>query len=50
MNTGAEMGQRPAEEQRRFGDRDIHRIRDLQMQQKGFANVVEQHEQDDQTT
>jgi len=42
MNTGA------AEEQCRLGDRHVHRIRHLHVQQKGFADMVQQHEQNHQ--
>ena len=45
----AQMRQGAAEEQRRISSGHVHRVADLLMQVEGFANVIEQHEEDDQT-
>ncbi|MNN92860.1 hypothetical protein D3C81_2112090 [compost metagenome] len=42
------MGQGATQEQRRFGGGDVHGVTDLAVQQKGFAHMVEQHEQNHQ--
>ncbi|MNN38152.1 hypothetical protein D3C81_1521350 [compost metagenome] len=44
------MRQRATEKQRRFSAGNVHRVGDLAVQQKSFAHVVQQHEQNDQAS
>ncbi|MNJ68198.1 hypothetical protein D3C77_644250 [compost metagenome] len=43
-----QVGQGAADEQRRLGGVDGHRVADLAVQEEGLADVVQEHEQDHQ--